>query len=99
MSIIFDEKTRTFTINTKETTYQMQVDAYGYLLHLYYGRKAKGCMDYLITCADRGFSGNPYEAGEDRTYSMDALPQEYPCRGTGDYRSTALIVRDGAGIT
>ena len=45
MSIIFDEKTRTFTINTKETTYQMQVDAYGYLLHLYYGRKAKGCMD------------------------------------------------------
>ena len=99
MSIIFEEKTRIFTLDTKETTYQMQVDAYGYLLHLYYGRKAKGCMDYLITCADRGFSGNPYEAGEDRTYSMDALPQEYPCRGTGDYRSTALIVRDGAGIT
>ncbi len=99
MSIIFDEKTRTFTINTKETTYQMQVDAYGYLLHLYYGRKAKGCMDYLITCADRGFSGNPYEAGEDRTYSMDALPQEYPCRGNGDYRSTAFIVCDSNGTT
>lgn len=99
MSIIFDEKTKTFTLNTKETTYQMQVDAYGFLLHLYYGRKATGCMDYLLTYADRGFSGNPYDAGKDRTYSMDVLPQEYPCRGNGDFRSTALIVRDERGVT
>ncbi len=36
-------------------------------------------MDYLLTYADRGFSGNPYDAGNGQTYSMDALPQEYPC--------------------
>ena len=97
MSIIFDEKTRTFTLNTDETTYQMQIDAYGFLLHLYYGKTARGCMDYLLTYHDRGFSGNPYDVGRDRTYSMDALPQEYPCLGNGDYRSSALIVQNENG--
>lgn len=42
-------------------------------------------MDFLLTYFDRGFSGNPYDAGIDRTYSMDALPQEFPYRGTGDF--------------
>lgn len=52
----------------------MQVDRFGFLLHLYYGKKTDGsCMDYLLTYYDRGFSGNPYDAGSDRTYSMDAL--------------------------
>lgn len=54
-------------------------------------------MDYLIRPADRGFSGNPYDAGRDRTYSMDVIPQELPCQGTGDYRSTALIVKNADG--
>ena len=77
----------------------MQVDRYGFLLHLYYGKKTDGCMDYLLTYYDRGFSGNPYDAGSDRTYSMDALPQEYPCYGTGDYRSVALIIENADGST
>lgn len=97
MGIYFDKMSRTFTLHTKESTYQMQVDSYGFLLHLYYGKKVNGCMDYLLTYADRGFSGNPYDAGEDRTYSLDALPQEFPCMGTGDYRSTALIVQNPDG--
>ena len=66
MGIIYCEKDRTFTLQTKETTYQMQVDQYGFLLHLYYGKKAEGCMDYLLTYYDRGFSGNPYDAGQTR---------------------------------
>lgn len=97
MAIIFDEKKRTFTLHTKQTTYQMQVDRFGFLLHLYYGRTAKGCMDYLLTYYDRGFSGNPYDTKMDRTYSMDALPQEFPCQGTGDYRSCAIHVEQGDG--
>ena len=100
MGIIYSKSDRTFTIQTKNTTYQMQVDPYGFLLHLYYGKKTDGsCMDYLLTYYDRGFSGNPFDAGDDRTYSMDALPQEYPSYGTGDYRSTALIVENADGST
>lgn len=55
MGIIYCEKDRTFTLQTKNTTYQMQVDRYGFLLHLYYGKKTDGCMDYLLTYYDRGF--------------------------------------------
>ena len=73
------------------------MDCYGFLIHLYYGKKIQGEMDYLLTFADRGFSGNPYDTGLDRTYSMDALPQEYPCMGNGDYRSSALVVQNENG--
>ena len=97
MGIIYCEEDRTFTLQTKNTTYQMQVDRYGFLLHLYYGKKTDTCMDYLLTYYDRGFSGNPYDAGEDRTYSMDTLPQEFPCYGNGDFRSTAFAVENADG--
>lgn len=97
MGILIDEKNKIFTLHTKNSTYQMKADEYGFLLHLYYGRRTEGCMDYLLHFADRGFSGNPYDAGADRTYSMDVLPQELPCQGTGDYRSPAVIIKNADG--
>lgn len=97
MAIEFLKQKNIFSLHTKNTTYQFQVDPYGFLIHLYYGKKTAGEMDYLLTYADRGFSGNPYEAGTDRTYSMDALPQEFPSLGTGDFRNTALVVKNSDG--
>ena len=94
MAIRYWKDKQIFSIDTKNTTYQMKVDSYGFLLHLYYGAKVSGTMDYLLTYADRGFSGNPAEAGADRTYSLDVLPQEYPTWGTGDYRNAALIIQN-----
>lgn len=97
MAINYQNENHIFTLNTEHTTYQMKVDAYGFLLHLYYGAKISGNMDYLLTYYDRGFSGNPADAGNDRTYSMDVLPQEYPVMGIGDYRSSALIIHNSDG--
>lgn len=97
MAINYQEKDGIFTISTNRTSYQMKVDQYGFLLHLYYGPKITGSMEYLLTYRDRGFSGNPYDAGMDRTYSMDALPQEYPVQGTGDYRTTCLVMQNENG--
>ena len=97
MAIVFNKQDNTFTLHTKNTTYQMKVDQYGVLLHLYYGSRTAGNMDYLLTYTDRGFSGNPHDVGQDRTYSLDVLPQEYPTFGTGDYRSPALIVKNHDG--
>ena len=94
MAIRYWKEKQIFSIDTKNTTYQMKVDSYGFLLHLYYGAKVNGAMDYLLTYADRGFSGNPAEAGSDRTYSLDVLPQEYPTWGTGDYRNAALLIQN-----
>ncbi len=86
------------TLQTKHTTYQMGIAEHGFLLHLYYGPKAEGDMSYLLTAYDRGFSGNPYDAGNDRTFSMDTFPLEYPCYGNGDYRSPAFNVKNEQGV-
>lgn len=93
MAIIFDENNRLITLNTKNSSYQMKIDEYGFLLHLYYGKRTNGNMDYILVNLDRGFSGNPYDAGDNRKYSLDALLQEFPCRGAGDFRSPVFEVR------
>lgn len=98
MALIYNPNKRIFTLHTKHSTYQMQVDSLGYLLHLYYGAKNNGSMEYVLTYADRGFSGNPYAAGADRTYSLDVLPQEFPTLGTGDYRNIALNIKGDNGV-
>lgn len=97
MAIIIDQEQKLITLHTKNTTYQMGVGNYGQLLHLYYGKRLTGDMRYLLTYYDRGFSGNPYEAECDKTYSMDALPQEYPCFGNGDFRSPAFVQKNADG--
>ena len=97
MPIAVDAATRTFTIQTDNSTYQMQVDRHGYLLHLYYGRRTGGHMGFLPTYADRsGSCACPHDVA-DRTYSLDVLPQEFPFQGNGDMRNTLLVVRDGHG--
>ena len=99
MSIVIDAEKRLFTLHTKNTTYQIKADSLGTLLHLYYGERTDDSdKSYTICFRDRGFSGNPYEVGkENKTYSLDVLPQEYSCYGTGDYRISALKVQNEDG--
>ncbi len=97
MSVLIDQKKRIFTLQTAHTSYQMQADELGYLLHLYYGPKTDGEADYLLTFLDRGFSGNPKEKAEGKSYSLDVLPQEYPFKGGGDYRSIAFCMENADG--
>ena len=99
--IIQDEAKRIFTLQTCNTTYQMKADQNGLLLHTYYGPKIReGDLSRLIRYADRGFSPNPNEAGNDRTYSLDTLPQEYSGSGAGDFRlpSLELELSDGSHV-
>ena len=98
MAVIYDSEKNIFTLHTTNTTYQMKVDSYGYLLHLYYGPRTMGNMEYLLVYMNRSFSGNPNVAGKDVTYSLDVLPQEYPTLGTGDYRAHALNIADAEGV-
>lgn len=98
MAIIYDKSSRIFSLDTRNTTYQMAADAHGALLHLYYGSSCSTDMRYLLDLRDRGFSGNPYDAGDDRTYSFDVLPLEYPSYGSGDYRTFAFNMKDSSGV-
>lgn len=98
MAIIVDEKTGLFQLITDNTEYQMKPDKYGVLKHIWYGEKTGCDMEYLQSYPDVGFSGNIYDAGDDRTYSLDTLPLEYACDGVGDYRITGIsaVHQDGS---
>ena len=97
MPVLINQEKRIFTLQTANTSYQMQADELGYLLHLYYGPKTDGEADYILTFLDRGFSGNPKEKAEGKSYSLDVLPQEYPFKGGGDYRSVAFCMENADG--
>jgi alpha-galactosidase len=90
MSIQHIESTRLFHLKTKNSSYQMKADSPGTLLHLYYGEAVTDDMSYLVRCTGRPFSGNPH--GQDGSYSLDTLPQEYAGSGVGDYRLPAVQV-------
>ena len=94
MAIKASENGRLFTLQTKDSSYQMFADDKNVLLHLYYGEKiGEENLSSLIFNTDMGFAGNPEEAGSDRTYSLDTLPQEVPSSGVGDYRDDMVRIR------
>lgn len=98
MSIIFNEQTKTFTLHTRHTTYQMKIGNLDYLLHLYYGPTMHDAdSSYQIMQYDRGFSGNPYESRNARTFSLDAQPQEFSTQQQGDFRTTSIEVVNANG--
>lgn len=98
MGIIYNEERRTFTLHTRNTSYQMKRGNLDYLLHLYYGPTIGDTdMSYQIRQYDRGFSGNPYESRNERTFSLDAQPQEFSTQQQGDFRTSSIEVVNGDG--
>ena len=98
MSIYYDEAAKTITLETADSSYQMAIHPYGYLRHVYYGRRiGHGDLRYLHRRYDRGFSGNPHHTGSDRSFSLDTICQEFSSCGVGDYRIPSLSVLNADG--
>ena len=81
------------TLNTKNTTYQIGINEYGFLLHLYYGPIVDAEMSNLLTYGFRCGHGTPYEYKKDPSFSCDFSPQEFSSMGSGDYRNHAFRMR------
>lgn len=74
-------------------SYVMEISRGKYLFHRYWGRPLKEFRDSApLQAVDRGFSGQPADFENERTYSLDVLPQEYPMRGRTDFRIPAYAV-------
>ena len=98
MSIRYCAEKGLLTLNTKNSTYQMQIDTHKYLHHLFYGRRVGDTdLSYITPSYDRGFSGNPYELRYNRAFSLDTMAQEYTSFGVGDFRINSLSVHNGDG--
>ncbi|WP_079422348.1 alpha-galactosidase [Clostridium oryzae] len=101
MSIAFNELEKTFNLQSKNTSYVLQIHRDGYLVHLYWGKKIKKVnAEELLALTGRGsFSPNPNP--EDNELSLDTLPQEYPAYGNSDFRAPAYCIQleNGSTIT
>lgn len=96
MAVIYNDEKQIFHLQTKGTSYVMQVVRNKYLLHLYWGKRVQNyCGTRSIILKNRGFAPNPQE--NDRDFSIDTLPMEYPHGGNGDFRSCAFGIREQNG--
>lgn len=95
--IQFDEKGLSFRLRAKDTDYVMKV-VDGYLLHVYYGeRVGEDDLTYLLRLDE--YPHTPSQVPRDKGVFMDCAPFEYPCFGVGDFRESALKVRDSEGMS
>lgn len=97
MSIIFDEATNIFQLNTLTTSYLVGIADEKYVGHIYYGKKLNNCQGGydLLRTEEKPFLNSPNQ--RDKAAFADAFPFEYSTHGVGDYRESCLSVRTTQG--
>ena len=100
--ITYNSSERIFKLDTPDTSYIIGIGAEDYILNLYYGAYLPDIN--LWANAERiksaSFSpANPHIPHE--KFSTDVAPMEYSCNGSGDFRISAIAVRnsDGNSVT
>lgn len=99
MNIQYNEASRTFKLDTCNTSYIIGiVDEDNFVGHVYYGSKISDTdASYLMRTKEAPFV--PSENNRDRCSFLDTFPTEYPGNGVGDYRESAIEVLDWNGNT
>ena len=100
--INFDQEKQLFHLKNKMFSYVIELVRGKYLLHRYWGHALREYRDAAaLQAIDRGFSPQPAAYENERTFSLDVLPQEYPAFGHGDFRIPAYQVRwaNGTGVS
>lgn len=95
--IEFDEKKKIFHLKNSYFSYVLGIEDFGVLAHLYYGKPIdsyRGARKYPRI--DRSFSPN-FPDAENRLFSRDTLPQEFPNYGCGDFRESAIVIEHNDG--
>lgn len=90
----------TFMLENGYISYCFGIEKDKYLSHRYFGKYLKeytGISESYFF--DRGFCANPDP--EDKKFSLDTLPQEYPDMNQGDFRMPAYVIQteDGRRVT
>jgi Alpha-galactosidase len=94
MPIEFDEKNQIISLKTKTTLYAMKILYNKFLIHLYYGKNS-GNAD--LKYDSRYCSFSPYFEEYGLSYSPDTCMSEFSYFGSGDFRETALKIRNHNG--
>lgn len=98
MPIIYDSKNKTFKLDTSTSSYIIKIYDENYILNLYYGAKIPDTYVPHRECVSRSASfslANPI-IGEGE-FTPDTAPMEYGTNGAGDFRISALAVKNQNG--
>lgn len=98
MAITYFEKEKLFRLDTKTSSYVIGIYREGFLLGLYYGSKIPDLPQEEDMFRDSFSSFSPCNAvlGEG-IFSPDVSPLEYAGFGVGDFRKTAVAIRNAYG--
>ena len=89
MSIFFDPSNRSFYLESKNLSYVIQINEFGFLQHLYYGKRiAREDVSYAVQRIWRAHSA--YLPGQGSWDSHEVLSMECPLYGRGDFRESML---------
>ena len=97
MAIVYNKKSNSFKLDTKSASYVIGVvDQEAFVGHAYFGKKlGTDDVTYLMRAQEAPFT--PEKNARDRLSFLDCFPQEYPTGGVGDYRESAIVIRDNEG--
>ncbi|CAH1190554.1 Alpha-galactosidase AgaA [Paenibacillus auburnensis] len=99
MGIQYFAEERIFHLQSKATSYVIQLLPTGVPAHVYWGRKIRSTgLSAILQRTERcSFSPSPYP--EDMSISYDTIAQEYPSYGVGDFRHPAYQIQAENGTT
>ena len=99
--ITFDKATQVFHLKNDRYSYCIQIERGKYLLHQYFGRPLHEFRGSALRPAlDRANSPQPAAYENERTFSLDVVPQELSTNGHGDFRipSLEVVLEDGTNV-
>ncbi|OXT07350.1 alpha-galactosidase [Thermoanaerobacterium thermosaccharolyticum] len=99
MPIHYYEKSKSFKLDAKDTSYIMAVvDEEKFLGHVYFGERIPDeDVNYLMRLDEPPYV--PSKNNRDRMSFLDSFPTEYPTSGLGDFREPCLKVLTKLGAT
>lgn len=102
LMILYDEAKKIFHLKNEKISYVIELARDRYLFHRYFGKSLREFKDSAtLQAIDRGFSPQPAEYENERTFSLDVLPQEYTSVNHSDFRIPAYEVEleNGTNVT
>ena len=94
MSILYDSNNKRFILETRNTEYAFSIAYEKFLTHEYYGEKRTD-RDKFYKADVKGFSTQLDEESLDFSFTDSFL--EFPYFGVGDYRCTAIRIKNNNG--
>lgn len=95
-AVSYKKASKTFVLQTKNTSYVLCVSDLGYIEHLYYGEKIKDAdIKYISNRQIYSFAATADSTG--REFALSTICREYAGFNEGDYRVPSVIIQNGDG--